>query len=94
MAPVFLNSFLETTYHLMPFWPKEAFVRLLDTFDSAHCLTKAILLAAMAAGATVTKHHDQAVALFEDARRTSQRFDDVVNLQTVQLSMLLVSFPP
>ncbi|KAJ5623922.1 hypothetical protein N7510_000231 [Penicillium lagena] len=96
LATLFLSRYLSTLYHLMPYRPKNNFERTLDQLyslsPSIHpdTLTKAILLLALACGSLGTEYYAWGDVLFERVKTTVAAFDDVVNHQMVQISLLMI----
>lgn len=86
-----MEQFLLTSHNTIPIWPPPEFLRALDTFGSILCVRKGIVLAALALGCTITKDIENGEGLFEQARLISKTFDDVVNLEMVQLNIFLIS---
>ncbi|TGZ77087.1 hypothetical protein EX30DRAFT_210881 [Ascodesmis nigricans] len=86
---LYMDSFLATTYHLLPFLPASTFRDLLGSFSRIHCITKCLVLAALALGATVTKNTEHAEGLCEEARQALSRFEDMVNLRAIQIDVLI-----
>lgn len=97
LAKNFLERFLATLYHLVPFWPKEAFYQQLDqlyrlTPDSrSDKWARSLLLLGLATGSLGTQHHSWGDILYERVKASISSLDDVVNLQTVQLSLFMIS---
>ncbi|RAL00859.1 Zn(II)2Cys6 transcription factor [Aspergillus ibericus CBS 121593] len=93
LAKDFLRRFLATLYNLVPFWSKDAFYQQLDhmyrpTPDSrSDKWSQSLLLLGLAIGALGTEHHSWGDILYERVKASTSSLDDVVNLQTVQLSM-------
>lgn len=86
-----MEQFLLTSYWATPVLTQDEFRRALENFNTAHDLKKGIVLAVTALGCSITKDIHLADFLFEEAKAISQRYDDFVNLQTVQLNVLLIS---
>jgi hypothetical protein len=57
-------------------------------------LTQAIILLAMACTSLGTDQFAWGDILFERVKASMTPFDDVVNLQTIQVSLLMISHPP
>jgi hypothetical protein len=51
-----------------------------------------IVLLAMAMGASMLEEEAIAQFLFQKAKRWSSRFDEMVNVQAVQMALLMISF--
>lgn len=88
-AEVYMDSFLATSFQLVRFWDEADFRVMMGRFEKAHCLEKAVVLAALALGATVTKNTEDGEALADEAKRIQKKFDEVVNLRTIQVGLLL-----
>ncbi|RAH53576.1 C6 zinc finger domain protein [Aspergillus piperis CBS 112811] len=88
LAKVFLERFLATLYHLVPFWSKEVFYQQLDhlyrpTPDSrSDKWARSLLLLGLATGSLGTQHHSWGDILYERVKASISSLDDVVNLQT------------
>ncbi|KZN91513.1 Thiamine repressible genes regulatory protein [Penicillium chrysogenum] len=97
LAKLFLSRFLSSFYHLMPYRPKmyyeQCLNRLYSSSPTEHldALTRAIVLLAMATAALGTEHFAWGDVLFERVKASLTAFDDVVNLQTIQISVLMIS---
>lgn len=98
LAKLFLSRFLSTLYQLTPFRPPVHFEQGLDQLyhpppdvypDS---LSQASSLLALAIGSLGTEHYTWGDVLFERVKALLTAFDDVVNLETVQISLLMISF--
>lgn len=96
LASKFLDSFLSTLYGLLPVWPRELFYRRLEQLygsrpapcsDKYHC----VLMMALALGALVTEHHAWGGVLYDRVKASCSAFDDIVNLQTVQQFLFMIS---
>lgn len=97
LASMFLERYLLTVYQLSPFISKKAFMELLDNLyhGADNSLSESgqiiVLLLAMAIGASMTDHGPLAESLFQKAKHDAEPLDDVVNLQTVQIPLLMIS---
>lgn len=97
LARVFLQRFLSTLYHLVPFWSKELYERQLETLylpssgTGSDTCTNSILLMALAMGSLGTQRYRWGDILFERVKASCPSWDDVVNLETVQLSLMMIS---
>ena len=97
LAKLFLSRFLSSFYHLMPYRPKMYYEHCLNRLYSSSptehldALTRAIVLLAMATAALGTEHFAWGDVLFERVKASLTAFDDVVNLQTIQISVLMIS---
>ncbi|KAJ6078396.1 hypothetical protein N7467_008149 [Penicillium canescens] len=100
LAKIFLSRYLSTLYHMMPHRPKsyyeECLERLYNSCPTNHLdiSTQAILLLAMATASLGTDHFAWGDVLFERVKALYTPFDDMVNLQTIQISFLMISCPP
>ncbi|KAH1270760.1 hypothetical protein KXW98_004322 [Aspergillus fumigatus] len=88
LARVFLQRFLSTLYHLVPFWSKELYERQLETLylpssgTGSDTCTNSILLMALAMGSLGTQRYRWGDILFERVKASCPSWDDVVNLET------------
>ncbi|KAA8642526.1 Zn(II)2Cys6 transcription factor [Aspergillus tanneri] len=97
LAKMFLSRFLSSLYIMMPFRPKETFERQLwelyyQAPDSrtdiwGHCM----ILMILAIGSLGTEYYGWGDVLFERVKSSCAMLDDVVNLQSVQLWLLMIS---
>jgi uncharacterized Zn finger protein (UPF0148 family) len=100
LAHHFLDLFFETYFHLVPSWTRsklDVYLQQLYLPTSAQNLmplNRAILLASLAIGATGSEHLSWAESLYVEARSESQRLEEVVNLQSIHLALLLISLIP
>ncbi|KAJ9226741.1 transcriptional regulator family: Fungal Specific TF [Paecilomyces variotii] len=98
VAMFFLERYLATFYYLTPFWPKETIRRDAERlYDPDIGLqmdpsVKSVILMAMACGALGTEHYAWGEVLYERVKASSNSLDDVVNLQTVQTSLLMAHY--
>ncbi|KAL4890651.1 hypothetical protein BDV59DRAFT_89328 [Aspergillus ambiguus] len=98
LARVFLERYLATLLHLVPFRSKESYREQLEQLYNrapgtvgdtwSHCM----LLMALATGSLGTEHYSWGDILFERVKTTCALSDDLVNLQTVQLSLLMAHY--
>ncbi|KAH8422477.1 Zn(II)2Cys6 transcription factor [Aspergillus melleus] len=98
LAKLFLSRFLSSLYVMVPFQSKETFERQLwnlynpspdfrtDTWS--HCM----ILMALAIGCLGTEYYSWGDVLFERVKTSCAMLDDVVNLQTVQISLMMAHF--
>ncbi|KAI2786973.1 hypothetical protein POX_g09370 [Penicillium oxalicum] len=97
LANLFLDRFLAHLYHVMPHQPKsylkQCLEKLYDPSLSEHpdTLTRAIILLSMATGSLGTEQYAWGDVLFERVKESLVPYDDVVNLQTIQISFLMIS---
>ncbi|PYH87959.1 C6 zinc finger domain protein [Aspergillus ellipticus CBS 707.79] len=98
LAKDFLNRFLATLYNMVPFWPKETFYQQLEHLYRptveirSDKWAQSMLLMGLAIGALATEHHSWGDILYDRVKASTALLDDVVNLQTVQLSMFMAHF--
>jgi hypothetical protein len=98
LAKLFMSRYLSCLYHMMPNRPKtyyeQCLNQLYDPVSTNHLdtLTQAIVLLVMAIAALGTDHFVWGDVLFERVKASMSTFDDVVNLQIVQISFLMISF--
>ncbi|KAJ5985986.1 hypothetical protein N7522_013182 [Penicillium canescens] len=99
LAKLFMSRFLSSLYHMMPHRPKIWYEQCLDRLyhssptNTLDTLTQAIILLAMACTSLGTDHFAWGDILFERVKASMTPFDDVVNLQTIQVSLLMISHP-
>lgn len=97
LAQLFMSRFLASLYHMMPHRPKAYYQQCLDQLynptptEKLDTLTQAMVLLAMASAALGTDHFAWGDVLFERVKASMSAFDDVVNLQTIQISLLMIS---
>jgi hypothetical protein len=97
LAKLFLSCYLSTLYHLTPYRPKTDLEHALDQLynpsPSIHLdtLTQAIILLALARGSLGTEYYAWGDVLFERVKASMAAFDEVVNHQMVQISLLMIS---
>jgi hypothetical protein len=97
LAKLFMSRFLSSLYHMMPHRPKAYYEQCLELLynpcqtESLDTLTQAIILLAMACAALGTDHFAWGDVLFERVKASMSMFDDVVNIQTIQISLLMIS---
>ena len=99
LANRLLERYLATYWHTLPIWPKDVYRRQLarlyvpsEMFSSENPDTIIVLLS-MAMGASMVEEESIAQFLFQKAKRWSARFDEMVNVQAVQIALLMISFP-
>lgn len=99
LANTFLQRFLSTLFALIPVRSQDFFQQQLDQLyqpslgvepDTAY---HALVLLAVAMGSLGTEHYAWGDVLFERAKASSATLDEVVNLQTVQISLFIISLP-
>ena len=97
LAKLFLSRYLSSLYHMMPHRPKAYYEQCLNQIydpcstNNLDTLTQAIILLAMASASLGTDHFAWGDVLFERVKASMSTFDDVVNLQTIQISFLMIS---
>lgn len=97
VAKALLLRFLETLYHLMPFRPPEGYQRELDElYQAPHGLAGGasgheVLLMAIAIAALNTQHYRLADILFEFVNSQLATMTEIVNLEMVQTSLIMIS---
>lgn len=97
LAKLFMSRYLSSLYHMMPNRPKAYYEQCLDRLydtcstNQLDTFTQAIVLLAMASAALGTDHFAWGDVLFERVKASMSMFDDVVNLQTIQISFLMIS---
>lgn len=99
LAREFLERFMGTLYALMPVRPRCFFEKQLNLLyqptmgvdsDAGY---HALILLALAIGALGTENSEWGEVLFERAKATAATLDEVVNVQTVQISLFIISIP-
>ncbi|GMG51587.1 unnamed protein product [Aspergillus oryzae var. brunneus] len=99
LANLFLRRFLSTLYTLIPFRSKESFEQQLEHLYNpvpgarSETWGQCMLLLALATGALGTEHYRWGDVLYDQVKATCGPLDDIVNLETVQLSLLMISAP-
>jgi hypothetical protein len=99
LAKLFLSRFLTHLYHMVPHRPKSYYEQCLEKLynpsPTIHpdTLTQAIILIALATGSLGTEHYAWGDVLVDRVKVSLVPYDDVVNLQTVQISLLMISRP-
>lgn len=98
LARLFLSRHLSSLYHLIPLRPKLYYEQCLDRLynssptEQPDIFTNGIILLAIASAALGTEHHAWGDVLFDRVKASLSAFDDVVNLQTVQISLFMISY--
>lgn len=96
-AKMFLSRFLSSLYNMMPFHPQAYYenclLQLYNPSPSSHpdSLSQATILIALAASSLGTEYYLWGDILYERVKALLTSYDDVVNLQTVQVSLLMIS---
>ncbi|KAJ5583150.1 hypothetical protein N7535_001770 [Penicillium sp. DV-2018c] len=97
LAKQFLSRYLSSLYHMLPHRPKLYYEQCLDRLynprltDRLDTPTQAIILLAMAIASIGTEHFAWGDVLLERVKASLHAFDDVVNLQMIQISLLMIS---
>ncbi|KAL4877858.1 hypothetical protein BJY04DRAFT_230299 [Aspergillus karnatakaensis] len=90
VAKALLQRFLLTLYHLMPFHPKEAYMKKLDELynspaaGSERAPGSRVVLVAIAIAALNTEHHRLADLLYGSVTAEVATMNDIVNVEMVQ----------
>lgn len=98
-AAKYLERYLSTIYHLMPWQPKDEYRRRLEklydrqNFMSLESPEATILLLILAMGAAMTEEIDQGNFIFQRAKANAAKFDELVNLQAIQIPLMMISPP-
>lgn len=98
LAKMFLTRFLNTLYHVMPHRPKAFLEQCLEQLykfpqGQMDTLLQSRVLLALATGALGTEHYAWGDVLYERVKTSLTSYDDVVNIQTIQISLLMISLP-
>lgn len=98
LAESFLQNYLNTIYHLHPFQPAQDLRRVFkqlykSPMGGLNTNETGILMVVLAIGATMTEDIAWAEMLAEKAKNIANTLGNVVNLQAVQISLLLMSTP-
>lgn len=99
LAESFLQKYLDTLYHLHPFQPPQDLRRIFkqlynkSPMGCLHTSETGMLMVALAIGASMTEDIAWAEMLAEKAKNIANTLGNVVNLQAVQISLLLMSTP-
>ncbi|KAK3906529.1 fungal-specific transcription factor domain-containing protein [Staphylotrichum tortipilum] len=98
LAGRLLERYLATYWHVTPIWPKEEYRRQLARLyvpaemPASDNPDTIIVMLAMAMGASMLEEEGLAEFLYQRAKQWSARHDEMVNIQTVQIAMLMISF--
>lgn len=98
LANLFLMRFLSTFYQMMPHCPKAHLEQYLkDLYHPSPAiqldsLTQAVVLLSLAIGSLATDYFTWGDLLFERVKASMATFEEIVNLRTVQISILMISF--
>lgn len=97
LAKMFLMRFLSSLYHMTPHHPPAYFESCLEQLYSPSpgkhpdTLTQATILLALAIAAVGTEYFAWGDILYERVKASLTSYDEVVNLQAVQISLLMIS---
>ena len=95
----YLERYLVTYWNVLPALPKDAFRKRLDrlwdpptvfSFDSPENI---ILALAMALGACTLHEENTGELLFQKAKQSAAKLDELVNVHTVQVPIMMMSLP-
>lgn len=96
-ASRYLERYLSTYYYLAP-WKSKEFYRqeLVGLFDKRNQLSSndpqtTLLILMLALGAIEMKDDEMGDCLYKKAKANAMTFDDIVNVQTVQVPILMIS---
>jgi len=99
LAKMLLSRFLSSLYHMTPYRPKAYYQscleRIYDPSPGAHpdTLTHATILIVIATASLGTEYFAWGEILYDRVKASMAAFDEVVNLQTIQISVLMISPP-
>ncbi|KAJ5999577.1 hypothetical protein N7451_007387 [Penicillium sp. IBT 35674x] len=97
LAKMFLTRFLSSLYHMTPHHPPAYFESCLEQLYNPSpgkhpdTLTQATILLGLAIAAVGTEYFAWGDILYERVKASLTSYDEVVNLQTVQISLLMIS---
>lgn len=97
-ASRYLERYLSTTYYLMPFVSKDTYRRRLEQlYDDPRSMSLetpdvTIMLLLLANGAAMLEEEQRAESLFKKARANAATFDELVNIQAIQVPLIMISF--
>ena len=97
LAKMFMSRYLSGLYHMLPHRPKAYYEQCLERLynpcatETQDTFAQALVLMAMACAAIGTDHFTWGDVLFERVKASMAMFDDVVNLQLIQISLLMIS---
>ncbi|KAL1901803.1 hypothetical protein Sste5346_001506 [Sporothrix stenoceras] len=98
LAERLLERYLSTFWLILPIWTRDAFRQRLAGFYQASSLLASgdpdtiIVLLALALGASMLEEELAAQYLYRMAKRWSAALDEMVNVQTVQISLMMSHF--
>ncbi|KAJ5600964.1 hypothetical protein N7450_002031 [Penicillium hetheringtonii] len=99
LAKMLLSRFLSSLYHMTPYRPKAYYQscleRIYDPSPAAHpdTLTHATILIFIATASLGTEYFAWGEILYDRVKASMAAFDEVVNLQTIQISVLMIRRP-
>lgn len=99
IAKCFLSRYLSTLYQMMPFCSKAYYEQCLEQLyhpspnHHLDTLTQATILLVLATSSVGTEHYAWGEVLYERVKALLTSYDDVVNLQAVQVALLLICPP-
>lgn len=97
-ASKFLERFLSTIYYFTPWKSKERYRQMLgglyqtNNDMSADSPQTTLLILMLALGAAEVKDDDMGDFLYKKAKANSAAFDEIVNVQTIQVPILMISY--
>ena len=97
-ASKYLEQFLSTIYYLTPWKSKDRYREMLkglyqtNNDMSADSPQTTLLIVMVALGAAEMNDHETADFLFRKAKANSVGFDEIVTVETIQVSILMISF--
>lgn len=96
-ASQYLERYLSTTYYLMPFVSKDTYrKRLEQLYDDPRSMPLespdvTIMLLLLANGAAMLEDEQRAEFLFKKAKTNAASFDELVNIQAIQIPLIMIS---
>jgi hypothetical protein len=96
-ASKYLERFLSTIYYFTPWKSKERYRQMLNGLYqtnndmSADSPQTTLLILMLALGAAELKDHEMSDFLYKKAKANSVAFDEIVNVQTIQVPILMIS---
>lgn len=98
-ASKYLERFLSTIYYFTPWKSKEMYRQMLNGLYqtnndmSADSPQTTLLILMLALGAAEMNDHEMGDFLYKKAKANSVAFDEIVNVQTIQVPILMISQP-
>lgn len=98
-ASKYLERFLSTIYYFSPWKSKERYRQMLNGLYqtnndmSADSPQTTLLIVMLALGAAEMNDHEMGDFLYKKAKANSVAFDEIVNVQTIQVPILMISQP-